>query len=391
MRHDITKWMIHFTSDFFDKNDQGELKGQGSAYDVLKTILRINGLRPSYSLRKNKTTLFGGDPVICATEMPIYSLIEYVKSRHDPTMVGGYGIAFLKKEFFKMGARPVIYGLSNKENLKYKEDGQYIRILKETDLSLVEQYRYVPFNLFHNKWIDWSHEREWRWKMTDLFSDITQKGSNGCYEHFYGIPIFSDEKKSFSEVGILVWTKEEAKEIQKELTAYYLAEKNNYETPFSRNVLKNSFIIILDEIEKAVKEDNIIDYQTIEGLKDEQLINPLIIHNETEGYYEKIKQIIEKAEIAGNEMAIKNNQQYPKDSYPCGSARIISYEVDNPIIQEMIKKGYASSPFNNWVWININITTYQQSLCHSVEAFTPAVEILNRDLANIFKLNTYLD
>ncbi|GLI57377.1 hypothetical protein PM10SUCC1_28910 [Propionigenium maris DSM 9537] len=390
MRHDITKWMIHFTSDFFNEDDYGELYGYGDAYDVLKTILRINGLKPSYSLRNGKTTLFGGEPVICATEMPIYSLIEYVKSRNDSTMVGGYGVAFLKKEFFEMGARPVIYGLS-KEKLKYKKNGKYIRLLEEKDLSLTEQYRYVPFNLSSNKWIDWSHEREWRWKESNLFEDITQKGSHGCYEHFNGIPIFSDEEKSFSEIGVLVWTREEAKEIQKELTSYYIAEENNYETPFSKDVLANSFIIILEEIEKAVKENRIIDFQTIDGLKAEQLINPLIIHDDTECHYEIIKQAIENAEIAGEKAAIKDNIDNPIDEGPCGSARIISYEIDNPIIQEMIKKGYASGPYDNWVWINLDIKSFQQSLNHSFEAFAPALEILNEELADIFELDHWLD
>lgn len=387
MRHDITKWLIHFTSDFFDENDCGELNGYGSAYEVLKTILRINGLRPSYSLRNGKTTLFGGEPVICATEMPIYSLIEYVKSRNDSTKVGGYGIAFLKNEFFEMGARPVIYGLS-KEKLTYKENDKYIRLLDEKDLSLAEQYRYVSFSLSNDKWIDWSHEREWRWKESNLFEEIRQKNSYGIHGSFNGIPLFSDEEKSFSEIGILVWTKEEAKEIQKELTAYYIAEKNNYETYFSRKVLKNSFIIILDEINKAVKENKIIDFQTIDGLKKEQLINPIVIHQNTEYFYKFIKKAIKNAEIAGNKVA-KNDKS--KDEYLCGRARIISREIDNPIIQEMIKKGYTRGIYDGFVWIKLNIKTFQQSLDHSVKAFTPALDILNEQLADIFELDTWLD
>lgn len=390
MRHDITEWMIHFTSNFFDENDYGELQGSASAYEVLKTILRINGLRPSYSLRNGKTTLFGGEPVICATEMPIYSLIEYVKSRRDPTMVGGYGVAFLKKEFFQMGARPVIYGLSEKK-LTYKKNEGYYRILEEKDLSLDEQYRYVPFNLSRDKWIDWSHEREWRWKENNIFEKITQKGYYGSYEYFNGIPVFSDEEKSFSEIGILVWSKEEAKEIQKDLTAYYIAKENNYGTPFSRRVLKKSFIIILEEIEKAVKENKIIDFQTIDGLKSEQLISPLIIHKDTECHYEKIKEAIRKAEIIGNEIAKKDNRENPKDEGPCGFANIVSYEIDNPIIQEMIRKGYATRPFDNFVHINLNITFFKQSLDHRVEAVSGAKTILNKELEYIFELHTRLD
>ena len=124
MRHDHTDWLIHFVRDRFPEQDfpgeteekynhwvGGELEPDAGAFQVLKTIIRLGGLYPGYSFRSGKTTLFGGSPVVCATEMPIYSFASYAKERSQSQSVSAYGIAFLKTEFFEAKGRPVIYGL----------------------------------------------------------------------------------------------------------------------------------------------------------------------------------------------------------------------------------------------------------------------------------------
>lgn len=61
---------------------------------------------------------------------------------------------------FNYGARPVIYGLDQHNNARCSQGRYGERILDETALPLIEQYRYVTY--VPGK-IDWTHEREWRW------------------------------------------------------------------------------------------------------------------------------------------------------------------------------------------------------------------------------------
>jgi hypothetical protein len=118
---------------------------------------------PGYSFRNGRTTIYGGQPAICTTEMPLYSFAQYVRSRADTAKVSAYGIAFLKKEFYAAGGRPVLYGLSI-DNPQFVEDRPTARVFHDSVLPRAEQYRYVAHNPSGmDKWVDWSHEREWRW------------------------------------------------------------------------------------------------------------------------------------------------------------------------------------------------------------------------------------
>jgi len=109
MRHDHTSWLIHFVrdrnpeQDFPGETEQdfeylsgGELEPDAEAFSVLKTIIRLGGLYPGYSFRSGRTTIYGGTPVVCATEMPLYSFASYAKERGKTEYVSAYGIAFLK-------------------------------------------------------------------------------------------------------------------------------------------------------------------------------------------------------------------------------------------------------------------------------------------------------
>lgn len=186
-REDITDWLIHFTKDIYNKDvvdvfEEIESDDEESndllldytnqlpdgfenltAFEVLKQIISECGIRYGYSFRNGQTTLYGGDPVICFTEMPIHSLIEYAKQRQNDAN-STYGIAIRKKDAFKYGARPVIYGLTSNDPFKYKKYNKIRRILEESVLPLEEQYRLVPHILNKSRDIDWTHEREWRIK-----------------------------------------------------------------------------------------------------------------------------------------------------------------------------------------------------------------------------------
>jgi hypothetical protein len=60
MRHDHTAWLVHFVRDRKPEQDfpdeagifaNGELEMDASAFDVLKTIVRLGGVLPGYSFR----------------------------------------------------------------------------------------------------------------------------------------------------------------------------------------------------------------------------------------------------------------------------------------------------------------------------------------------------
>ncbi|MGS9159905.1 DUF4427 domain-containing protein, partial [Salmonella enterica subsp. enterica serovar Infantis] len=61
-------------------------------------------------------------------------------------IIGLYAIVFPKEHMFNYGARPVIYGLDQHNNSRSTQGRNRERILDETALPLIEQYRYVTYD-----------------------------------------------------------------------------------------------------------------------------------------------------------------------------------------------------------------------------------------------------
>jgi hypothetical protein len=77
-------------------------------------------------------------------------------------MVSPYAIMLRKSQAFAVGARPVLYGLSDDAaRAEMRSDGT--RRFSSANLPDLEQYRYVAFNAAGDGTLDWTHEREWRW------------------------------------------------------------------------------------------------------------------------------------------------------------------------------------------------------------------------------------
>jgi len=406
MRHDHTDWLTHFvrdrdaaqdfpgeTEDEYNYYVGGELSPDASAFEVLKSIIRLGGITPGFSFRKGKTTIYGGKPALCATEMPLYSFASYVRSRGNTSKVSAYGISFLKSEFFKAGGRPAIYGISA-QNISYQTNTNYSRILAESVLPTSEQYRYVTYNPVPERWIDWSHEREWRWVVQDDdLDEIFCERDDGTYDQIGALPLFkgSLEGRSFSRCCIIVQTHEEAKEVQEILTGLYIAECNNYDTPFDKKFIKNSSIITLNEVISAVEKDKKINAQTIEGLDYSNLLTPIIIHNDTTEYDD----IISNAVMMMNKAVTVAEQDYSKkmnidDGY-CGYANVISYDVTNPIIQKMLKMKIASGPYDGKVIINFKKNAPLQSMDFNEKICKVAVTALKEALALEFYMESRPD
>lgn len=224
-RTDISKYLIHsvrrpLVNDFPQEGEEelyfpliNDLKvhndSKDSIFSSLINIIKEGGLRASRSFRKRKATVYGGDPVVCLTEMPLINFIQYIKDRNDKYKFSEYGIAILKKEAFKNKGRPVISGLSYDNKFEFENNDK--RILHPNILPYKEQYRYVKLDLVNGT--DWTHEREWRIKCEydKKHFHIKSKESLDVYMT-WGVNMFSDI--FYSETIIILKTKEEAVEIQ---------------------------------------------------------------------------------------------------------------------------------------------------------------------------------
>lgn len=396
MRHDHTQWLIHFVRDRNPEQDfpgedengvemlsGGELEVDARAFAVLKTIIRLGGLIPGYSFRSGRTTIYGGKPAVCATEMPIYSFAAYAQSKADPSKVSAYGVAFLKSEFFSAGGRPAIYGLSS-ERVKCAENGERRRILDVSVLPLEEQYRYVAYNPLEAHWIDWSHEREWRWIARDEDLDrICCADASGCPDGRPGLPLFQGrlDGRAFSKLRIIVWTREEAQEVQELLTGFYLAESNNYCTPFDTDLIKSSAIIILQEVVAAVEQGRDLNAQTIEGLEEAGLVAPIKIHPPPEGARERVLDVFSLASAAGKAAAVDYISRHPSDTGFCGFAYAVTHEVTNPMVQYMVLNGFASGPYDGVVHLDVPVDWPSwQSIDYQEHVFAAVVAVLEQQL-----------
>jgi hypothetical protein len=237
-RHDHTAWVTHFVRDRNPEQDfpgededtveryaGSELEWDATAFEVLKAIVRLGGIMPGHSFRNGRTTIYGGQPAICATEMPLYAFASYARSRAEKGNVSAYGISFLKSEFFESGGRAAIYGLAT-DNVTYLENNALSRIFDDCVLPRHEQFRYVAHNPSKSgPYIDWSHEREWRWiPKNDELDEVWAEGFDGIGPK-PALPLFKGglEGRPFSRVCVIVWTTEEAQAVRELLTALYLA------------------------------------------------------------------------------------------------------------------------------------------------------------------------
>lgn len=396
MRHDHTDWVTHFVRDRLPDQDfpgddaeesgyyhGGELEPNAEAFSVLKAIIRLGGITPGYSFRGGRTTIYGGQPAVCATEMPLYSFAQYARNRGDSAKVSAYGISFLKSEFYQAGGRPVIYGLSI-DKPPFVENTSTRRIFHESVLPVAEQYRFVAYNPSgSSKWVDWSHEREWRWVPQDEEQDeIWAQGYDGTFDSTPALPLFKGrlEGRPFSRVCIIVWTKEEANEIREMLTGFYLAGSNNYDTPFDKKLIAASRIIVLQDAVDLVEGGKDLEAQTIEGLQAANLLAPIALPDPPANAVVLVKDAMEKAGAAAKAAALAYFQKYGDNGY-CGYANAVTYEVTSPIVQYMLKEGLASGPFDGRVHINFP-KDYPacQTLDYDEAACEAAAQVLSAEL-----------
>lgn len=247
-----------------------------SPFFILRRIIRNLQLLSTWSYRKGQRTIYGKYPAVCFTEMPIS---EFVKSSIDRQSKGqkisNYGLVFNKKELFKIGARPVIYGTSQDVNVI--DDG-LDKALSPNIFHEKELYRYVAFKLDRLPYpIDWTHEREWRWPNFDYKyypidlvlweEEECDKELNELYRlreeeriDFHGLNI---DKYPLNNIGIILKTEEQARLIIRDILWLIDSKKIPKET--------FGYVLFFNKLEQNV--DKLIDKNFLQTEINQGLIN----------------------------------------------------------------------------------------------------------------------
>jgi hypothetical protein len=247
-----------------------------SPFFILRRIIRNCQLLSTWSYRKGQRTIYGKYPAICFTEMPIS---EFVKTSIDRQSKGqkisNYGLIFNKKELFKIGARPVIYGTSTTSSVK---DRGNEKILSPDIFDDKELYRYVALKLDRLPYpIDWTHEREWRlpnynyhfqpidlvlWGDEEMSEEIKELYRLREEEriNFHGLNI---DEVSLSNIGIILRTKEQAKLVIRDIL--WLVD--------SKKIKKDTFgyVLFFDNLQANI--DKLIDKDFLQNEIRQGLIN----------------------------------------------------------------------------------------------------------------------
>lgn len=414
-RHDLTDWIIHFVHRRNPENDPLEFSydfdnfeyiphPDGFTYEgepifltnkyeeddyglapddyaicVLQKILHDGYIRAGWSYRRGTPTIYGPKAAVCFTEMPLYALVEYAKTRNDENFTEQYGIAFLKNELFSVGARPVIYGLSGKHNEATKGDANFgigLRTLStETGLGLREQYRYVYTNLSSYKRTDWTHEREWRW--ADLYEAFD----------FPGLPVFAkNDIITFSKIVVIVKTPEEVENVIEQLKNLYHSKSTNYAREYNLKVITNTYVLALEEVAKIAKDPNLVKLDDL-PLHSIPKIQQIKVTRQT---LAKVKAAVKRA----SEISYDAIDEYAKrngDTGPCGRADVITWKSNSEITQALIDLGLADSYADGYYYVN-DLKPYPiQSLDANEVGAKAAAEYLKKELGEYFSYRSRWD
>jgi hypothetical protein len=224
IRFDLSDYLIHFFRDVDLASDSGiafpEHMGWHNRFEdtllpanfLLRAALRSGRLWSTWSYRGGKRTVFGPDPAVCFTEMPIAAFLYAGKARRaNGEAMSPLALAFPKRTLQHLGARAAIYGLSNDVRLPPGEDGGP-RLLPEHRLPLQEQYRYVSHVYEDSKMVDWMHEREWRWpyRQQSGAQQIDFEDPERTISEWTDIPGLDFYLEGVEDIGVIVETTSQA-------------------------------------------------------------------------------------------------------------------------------------------------------------------------------------
>ena len=259
-RYDLNDRLIHFFRPLdaedpsfpglpeylgFNNEDIGDCKY--SALFLLRCCIRNDKLWATWSYRKNSRSVYGPNPAVCFTEMPFAAFVEAARSRSKKAeKISIYGLSFKKSDLFAIGARHVIYGLSNPSAVCPGSNNGGPRIFEERFLPVSEQFRYITYNPSNSQPVDWTHEREWRLPYRgDLSSYENQISEFGVVESSNDVPGFYLSKEACFDLGIIIEKKKDVFKILYEILCLI------YKGTISKD--KYTFLICAEKIKNTKK------------------------------------------------------------------------------------------------------------------------------------------
>lgn len=287
IRFDLSDWLIHFFRDIdlggSNSITYPEHMGWGnvdedvkrSALFMLRCAIRQGRLWATWSYRNDIRTIYGPNPAVCFTEMPIAAFLETGEARaRRGEAMSQFALVFPKKDLFRVGANPVIYGLDDRSYWPPAGKEGKARIIDPNILPTNEQYRYVTYNPASDKPIDWSHEREWRWPYRGNLSAVEESLEKyGVVEDAMDIPGLNFYKSTISGMGVVVRNKEQASWIAHDILVLIdrgIITKNTYK-----------FILAADELPPTC---NLINPKDISQAISESIVDltPIFSYDENE-------------------------------------------------------------------------------------------------------------
>ena len=340
---EVSSAMVHY----FDENgipkdmsdisrdEEFAIEEDAEAFSVLKKIVHDGFIRSGWSFRDGKPTIYGPFSAVCFTEMPLYALMEYAKTRGQISdYVGNYGIAFKKKELFAAGARPVIYGLSGVHKEIEDSSDEWckygMRVLhKSCGIGLNEQYRYVYTNLDREVPVDWTHEREWRWPLRDSKTGIP--GLAFLLSEEWGL--------QFTEILIIVNTIAEQEELLLQIKNQYDSQSLNCGISYNMCLLPALRVVSIEKLSTLSCNTRSVRVDDIPTMQMQKM--PII--NVSDDIKDLIKKIVPLAKQWGAQAIskfIKEHPDYKTPPFRYGFAYAATNEV-SAITQAMLDESIA--------------------------------------------------
>jgi hypothetical protein len=328
--------------------------------------------------------------------MPLYNFAKYAQSRKDPSGCSPYGICMQKRELYEAGGRPVIYGLSTSqpEHDVFLRDEIAYRLLPESILPRQEQYRYVSYDPNRSPYsLDWTHEREWRWKANEADQQHQTWGEQGPE---LALPFFCTREKGgyFSSLGILVWSQREAEDIARKLLLLQDADHNDVFMPFDADVIAETCIIMLEKVVEEVEvKKNRKANRVEEVFSCPSAIFSLNRPRPSQVTLQLVKDTVIEAKKAATQAANQKYESAPKDASGavtdvCGFAYVVTEESHTEITQALVELGLAHATVKDTIQRYkvraLEELSYTQGLSIEEAAAEAAAEVLTRALHQHF-------
>ena len=142
-----------------------------------------------------------------------------------------------------------------------------------------------------------------------------------------------------------------------------------------------SKIIVLQEVVDLVESGGNLDAQTIEGLEEANLLEPITIAKMPPDVDRKARAALEKAGVAAKAAIAAFTARNGLGSGWCGFAHATTRDVTNPYVQYLLSAELASGPFDGRVWINFpQDYPHSQSADYQEAGVEAAAEVLSAEL-----------